>query len=339
MAISRNCNRNMCKLSICTLILLSTLCNAVVELPADYESKTAEAKLDMLFDEIKATEGTRGNYPSPFGYVRFVLQDDLSPTCDHFSDIIPYKHEKRIHSVGPVAKMVFESNGEHPYTGLFQGASHGLIRLSMAQKPSRWRGTAPGMGAKLFRNGMPSANFVAMFSLDGQDGGNFFENNFSNHVNVTSSPILSVLANKFAEVSAPAEFVGLSDIAAYTEEGVEVDEPVFPFELVLLPNRELQTQFADSPSTEEGFEEILAIPVGTKLYDVYARATPAAPKTIIGMIKITSELMYSSFGDENLFFRHQRFDDDLALRPEWKGNLGRRGLLRKRCPLGLDGIE
>ena len=31
-----------------------------------------------------------------------------------------------------------------------------------------------------------------------------------------------------------------------------------------------------------------------------------------------SECVTSYFGDEHLFFRHQRMDDDLKLRPEWE---------------------
>ena len=30
-----------------------------------------------------------------------------------------------------------------------------------------------------------------------------------------------------------------------------------------------------------------------------------------------SELKTSNWGDEHLYFRHERMDDDLALRPEW----------------------
>eukprot|EP00545_Synedropsis_sp_CCMP1620_P013676 CAMPEP_0119014664 /NCGR_PEP_ID=MMETSP1176-20130426/10148_1 /TAXON_ID=265551 /ORGANISM="Synedropsis recta cf, Strain CCMP1620" /LENGTH=334 /DNA_ID=CAMNT_0006967879 /DNA_START=21 /DNA_END=1025 /DNA_ORIENTATION=+ len=327
---------------ICSIFLLfGPLCSvgAVELLPGDYESKTAEAKLELLFDHVKATEGTRGDFPNPFGYLRFLFGDDLSPTCDLFSDLIPYNHEKRIHSVGQVAAMQFESNGEHPYTGLFQGAPYALVRLSLAKKASSWQGTIPGLGVKFFRDGMPSANFVAMYSLDGQTSGNFFENDFTTHVNTTSGVATSFMANKFAKVSSPAEAIGLSDIASYTVEGNKVDEPIFPAELILVPNNELQTRFANSPPTEESLEEMmLSIPAETKLYDVHARPTPSSRQELIGSIKITSKLMYSSFGDGHLFFRHQRIEEDFELRPEWKPTQGQRGL-RKRCPLGLDGFD
>ena len=42
--------------------------------------------------------------------------------------------------------------------------------------------TAPGMGLKFLRDGMDSANLVAMYSVDGQESWNFFKNDFSNHI-------------------------------------------------------------------------------------------------------------------------------------------------------------
>ena len=37
----------------------------------------------------------------------------------------------------------------------------------------------------------------------------------------------------------------------------------------------------------------------------------------IAQIVTKSEMTTSNFGDEHLYFRHERMDDDLALRPEW----------------------
>jgi len=31
-----------------------------------------------------------------------------------------------------------------------------------------------------------------------------------------------------------------------------------------------------------------------------------------------STMVTSNFGDEHMFFRHQRMDDDLKIRPEWE---------------------
>ena len=56
-------------------------------------------------------------------------------------------------------------------------------RLSLALEPdTRRMTTAPGMGLKFSRDGVHSANLVAMFSVGGQESWNFFKNDFSNHI-------------------------------------------------------------------------------------------------------------------------------------------------------------
>ena len=40
--------------------------------------------------------------------------------------------------------------------------------------------------------------------------------------------------------------------------------------------------------------------------------------TPIGKIVTTSETTTSYWGDEHMYFRHQRMDDDLAIHPEWE---------------------
>lgn len=75
---------------------------------------------------------------------------------------------KLIHSVGTVAKVEWKSVGDHEYTGIFRGATQGYIRLSSAKEPTPDVAyLAPGMGVKFLRDGIDSANFVAMYSVDG----------------------------------------------------------------------------------------------------------------------------------------------------------------------------
>jgi hypothetical protein len=90
---------------------------------------------------------------------------------------------KLIHSQGVVAKVKLDvTNGDSPFTGLFKsGADYGLIRLSLAGKASTTHMT-PGFGLKFLRDGIDSANLVAMYRLAGQDNLNFFANDFSNHI-------------------------------------------------------------------------------------------------------------------------------------------------------------
>jgi len=73
--------------------------------------------------------------------------------------------QKMIHSVGTVGKVRFVPKS-NDFTGMFQKADYGLIRLSAATKPTS-ASFAPGFGLKFMRNGHDSANLVAMYGVDG----------------------------------------------------------------------------------------------------------------------------------------------------------------------------
>jgi len=317
-------------------VTFGSICSAI-DLPENYESKTAGEKMDIIFDLVKAGEGTKGKYPSFFTLARSMFFDDFSPTVDHMSDFIPYDHDKRIHSVGGVATMEFVSPYDHSYTGLFKGTPYAAVRLSSARPYSHSAGPIPGLGVKFFIDGKPSVNFVAMNSLDGQDSGNFFERDFSSHVGASDAFSKKLLAWSFEKASKPANMVGLSEIASYTNDGSEETNPNFPFEIILVPNKELRMKHSDMKKTNEELQRVLeSIPIGTKIYEVYGRASPTADREPIGEMVITSQMVYSEFGDRDLFFRHQRMEDDFELRPEWRSALPSRRSLRERCPLGFD---
>ena len=127
---------------------------------------------------------------------------------------------KDIHSVGTVSKVKWVSTGNHPFTGIFQGGDYGILRLSTAAPPlSMYKTIVPGMGVKFLRSGVDSANFVAMFSVDGQDNWNFFSNSWSNHVPTPKSISLKPLEAKFATATDYIQAVGLSEMASYDQNG------------------------------------------------------------------------------------------------------------------------
>ena len=89
---------------------------------------------------------------------------------------------KVIHTVGAVGRVEWKNLGGHNYSGVFNGAQHGLVRwiqtfykktvealkksffcrLSLALEPNTEKmNTAPGMGLKFLRDGVDSANLVA----------------------------------------------------------------------------------------------------------------------------------------------------------------------------------
>lgn len=129
---------------------------------------------------------------------------------------MPSGRTKYIHTVGATGMVRFVTKGDHDYTGIFEGAEHGLIRLSSAAAPSSSQPLAPGMGLKFLRDGQDSANLVSMFDVAGQpDDWNFFSNDFVNHIPAASGVALNLLGAKFASYTNFIQEVGLSDFARF----------------------------------------------------------------------------------------------------------------------------
>ena len=84
-----------------------------------------------------------------------------------------------------------------------------------------------------------------------------------------------------------------------------------------------QRPSSNGNKTDDSFlDSIRSVPSGTVLYDIYASPDPlsvADGKKLqrIGRILSTSEMLEST-EDDGLFFRHQKKDEDFALRPHWK---------------------
>jgi hypothetical protein len=124
-------------------------------------------------------------------------------TSEDVADVLPSGRYKYIHTVGTVASVAFIPSGvPHPFTGLFaSGAKHGVLRLSTATEvdPSS-NVITPGFGLKLFRDGVPSGNLLAMPGLDGQGDFNVLSLNYSSHVAYPTSWAVAMIASKFVQV-------------------------------------------------------------------------------------------------------------------------------------------
>lgn len=74
---------------------------------------------------------------------------------------------------------------------------------------------------------------------------------------------------------------------------------------------------------DEPYEEYLTrIDAGTVLYDIYAwnkfeKDDPELVEELIGQIKLVTRFTRSLWGDTKLYFRHTRYEEELARRPEW----------------------
>jgi len=99
--------------------------------------------------------------------------------------------------------------------------------------------------------------------------------------------------------------LGSSEMATYTQDGVKVANPVFPYSLRYEPNAALS--YDDEDYTMTVFEHLSGIAEGTTLYKVYAKDAPTSlggQELLIGEIVLRSELKTSKWGDEHMFFRH-----------------------------------
>lgn len=294
-----------------------------------YEQQDAEFKLNTWWEFIKEKEGTRGPRNRIEGVSMFA--EDLNPAMDFERDYRPWRHGKSIHAVGAVAKVVFNNIQDHNYTGFFQqGSQHGLIRLGGATPFESEDLLVPGLGLKLFRDGVPSANFVCLGETMSQESLNFFEAYQSNHISPPENSAFQAIVIKFGTASKPSSMVGVTDLAQIDSTGIPIpiEEVISPFRLILEPNPLLTEDFSGLVSIDEVYEKMEAIPSGTLLYQVYGMKDPtsAFPGILIGDITTSSEMIYSQNSDQYLHFKHQRMSEDLDYDESWREHVcpGRR---------------
>jgi hypothetical protein len=291
-----------------------------------YESQKASEKNDFIWSKVIADE-SKGTWPSTLSLAKLFLES-MSPSVDYVSDEFPAGRQKLIHSVGVAAQCSFEWDeaavSKLGYTGLFQKATYGTIRASSAIQPKFGGGKAedssfvPGVGFKFFRDGVHSADFVAMHLLKPWDTWNWFKYPLSNHLSSKNLPTAqNLLAKKFSTVSNWAPFVGLSDFARYSEDGIAEAKPVSPFQLVLYPNPDLTAKYTDD-FTDDYFTQFTRdIPAGTVLYSIWAIDAPGAAPVAIGKVVTKTAFTPSKYADNTLFLKHTAYEEDLALHPEW----------------------
>jgi len=298
----------------------------------EYIALSAAEKNEIIFTNCLEDQSS-GSWPGLLELPGIFIES-MCPTLRAPGDELPYEEglltsgyrKKYIHSIGTVGQVEWRNLGDHPYTGIFEGASQGIVRFSLAKEPSESAlNTAPGMGLKFLRDGVDSANLVAMYSVDGQESWNFFANDFTNHIGPGGIELVP-LEVKFSEATNYISEAALSDFARYGESGVKVDAPEFPFMLRFHPTGELS--FSDEyvrPFTED----LVSIPKGSLLYEVWALDNPAelgGTEKHIADLVLVSDMITSVWGDQHLFFRHQDMAEDVELRPEWEEYLDKFGI-------------
>eukprot|EP00455_Lapot_gusevi_P002682 TRINITY_DN110_c0_g1_i8.p2 TRINITY_DN110_c0_g1~~TRINITY_DN110_c0_g1_i8.p2 ORF type:complete len:268 (+),score=124.44 TRINITY_DN110_c0_g1_i8:274-1077(+) len=240
---------------------------------------------------------------------------------------MPSGRQKLIHSVGAIAQAKFVWSGHnYGYTGLFNqtfgSATYGLVRASSAAQPS---GThmAPGLSFKFFRDNVPSANFMAMYQLDGQESLNFFLNPLCNHVAARPDLPLSIKAigKKFESASAWPGLLGLSDFAGFRQDGTAENTNTFrfPFGLVFQPNPALTQKFANNTNSDIPTLFPQSFIGNEVLYKIYAVPdVVTSPLEFLGVLQLSSPFVASQYADQQLFFRHHFIENDFKYRPSWQ---------------------
>jgi len=275
----------------------------------------------------------------------------MKDTFDYASDVLPEGRKKYIHTVGVTGKVEFIAS-ENPYSGLFKGCKNVILRLSSAKEPDTSKtkpeealnNFTPGFGIKFLRDNIPSVSHVAMYGVNGQKSWNFFAFDFSNHIAAPTGKDIGTktLVGRFETASKFTTMIGLKNLAAYEETGVEVQSVKFPYRLVYRPNPEFTKMFTDGYS-QYFTDQLVTLPKDKWIYEVFAQETPEAQPTAIGKLWIREKFVKSYFGDRYLFFKHEYMDDDFHTHPDWEGKKFEQNILQdpnfKKAFLEIYGFE
>lgn len=161
----------------------------------------------------------------------------MNLTYDSVTDTMPHNRLKKTHPVGLTSKIEFIAKDDTPYTGMFRGSKHGVMRISDTTASSPVVGkTAPGFGVKLLRDGMYSANLITMFSFDGQKSMNFFKNRWVTILREFQNQCArETIGKHLATVTDHVGATSVMDIADFDEYGRREYEPHWPFQVEVEP--------------------------------------------------------------------------------------------------------
>ena len=268
----------------------------------EYQALSAKCKEELIW-RLTLQDPRREGFFRGYEF-EGLFNQDMNLTYDAVTDTMPVGRIKKTHPVGTTAKIEWIAKYDQPYTGMFKGTKHAIMRISDTTftTPSVTK-TVPGFGVKLLRDGMSSANILAMFSFDGQKSFNFFKNRW-----VT---ILREFNNECARNTIGKHLAGVTDhiggtsvmeLAQFDEYGVKEKEPHWPFQLEVEPydvygwTDEYQNDFQD---------QLSVIPMNTVMFKIFAFDTPpeqGGEGHLIGWIASRSDQISSFWGDSQLFF-------------------------------------
>lgn len=289
--------------------------------PQDYESYTAQKKMDYLWKKINE-DHSMGSFPGFLGQMKLANPEiigglSLMTPGERVSDQFEEGRIKAIHSVGMIAKGKLDWDKDAikklGLTGGFTESPDLLMRFSSGTVPSS--GIVPNFVMKHLRNGVPSGNLFAGHGLKPQTDPSFFLNTLASHVpnrhggfskEGLEAAMINVVFTKGPEYHG---ITGASEFAHYTSDGKEAKPIKAPFTMVYNPTPEIQKQCKGKSLDGDNFGCLKDIKEGTVLYTVWCVMEPKATVTqadvhYIGQLKTVSKFVTSKFADEQLHFKH-----------------------------------
>lgn len=239
-----------------------------------------------------------GNEFKPF------FEQNMNLSFDAVTDTMPVGRIKRTHPRGVTTKIEFVSHPHQPYTGMFKGAKHGIMRISeFSQTTPETPKTAPGHGVKLLRDGMASGNWFTMFAFDGQPSFNFFKNRWTNILREMDNECArETIGKHLAEVTDFTGSMSVMELAEFDQYGYKEEYPNWPFQIDVEP----YDVYGWTDAYQNDFHDQLSlIPEDTVMFKVIGYDSPpelGGEEIMIGWLVSRSETTPSLWGDQKLFF-------------------------------------
>lgn len=233
----------------------------------------------------------------------------LVRTLDRTDDLMEETRPKIIHTNGVVAMIELSTTSDSPFTGVLGPNVRipGLVRISLAVPPQGKGSITPGMGLKLFVDGAPSLDLLAMNHTVGQGRDfNLFSNTFTHDLRNEHEelrPPQKIMSYFFKRVVSQPRRLTIDHLGATQPDGESVAAPVIPDRLVFRPHRDVRRVFHGKHG-HDFRDPLLGIDEGSSLWNVEAvDAAPDGGPLTIATITMTSRFTASAGGDR-LFFRH-----------------------------------
>lgn len=197
----------------------------------EYQRMSAKCKEELVWQKTLSDGRRERFYTGP--EFNSLFNQDMNHSYDSVTDTMPEGRKKVTHPVGCTGKVEFIAHPDSPYTGMFRGAKHGIARISETVKTTpEVTKTVPGHGVKLFRDGMSSANWVAMFSFDGHESFNFFKNRWTTILRESNNQCArETIMKHLATVTDHVGATSVMEVAMFDQYGNEEEYPHWPYQL------------------------------------------------------------------------------------------------------------